>query len=100
MRVFKSAPFEGLSWVSFRATGPQRKGRVMGTIKFSNEYVDATKDYYHRVPKSVLGAILVSLLVKQSGCEDFNEGYLNGEIFKEWLALHNSGIIKSKPVKP
>jgi hypothetical protein len=65
-------------------------------LKIGNEYARHLKARYASTPKAVLAAVVVSLLVKQSGNEDF-AGVLDAFV-KEWATLNANGIVPQKPL--
>jgi hypothetical protein len=67
----------------------------MRGLKVSNEYAQKLGRRYSSTPKSVIAAVAVSLLVKDSGTDDF-EGVLDAFV-KEWATLYLAGIIPQKP---
>jgi hypothetical protein len=61
----------------------------------SNEYADAISDeLFDALPKSVLAAIAVSFACRNG---DFND--VDNRILKEWMTLHENGIVPQKPLK-
>jgi hypothetical protein len=68
----------------------------MRGMKIGNEYAQQLRSRYAKTPKAVLAAVVVSLLVKQSGKEDF-DGVLDAFV-QEWAILHQNGIVSQKPL--
>lgn len=66
-------------------------------IKKENDYqAILTPEFYEKTPKSVLAAILVSLMLNYV---DGDEKKVQFEILKEWKTLYDNGIVPQKPFK-
>ena len=55
-----------------------------------------TPEFYDAIPKSVLAAIAISLMLNYL---DGNETKVQHELIKEWQALYDNGIVPQKPKK-
>ena len=58
-----------------------------------NEYMDQIREVYDEIPKSVLAAIAVSALT--CGGDRLEEA--TEAVVKEWVCLHNAGVVAQKP---
>lgn len=68
----------------------------MPANKTSNEYAEMIT-IYESMPKAVLAALAVSLVMRVNGSTTPKE--VTDELINEWEALYDNGIIPQKPPK-
>jgi hypothetical protein len=74
------------------ATHTHMAGRGM---KISNEYAKVLQPRYGAMPKAVIAAVAVSLLLKE---HEGNWSAVYDAFVKEWATLHQNGIVPQKPL--
>lgn len=63
----------------------------------SNEYAQILGDLLDVASKSVIAAVLVSILNIEKGEDDLDSGYIQARFIGEWRILHQNGIVPQKP---
>ena len=72
----------------------------MAINKVYNEYADALgPHFYDATPKAVFAAVAVSALTRADGLalDQCTHTELRAAVLREWVVLHQNGIIPQKP---